>query len=303
MKNLSPIKKIVIALLVMCIVVSIITANNIASVMMLVAARNNAKNNAYYAQQLSNQQQQGTAQPGSAQPGTAQPGSAQPGESSGGNNASANDNNASQSANKGGAANSGSTDVKAIVEEYKKAVNNAKSKAKTITLVKDGATNYNGIFEAGMLSSIGQGLVDKFMGVSEKNEVIDKAKLPPQGKQCTLSASDVVSATKKAEGNYQIITLKLKNEDNPKSGSGIGAAVNVIEESQITEPVEGKVEVKNIKLAYENVTITAKIDKSGKLVYLTTDAPSVLSLDAKAGIEIKGAKVGIEVISEYKIEY
>ena len=300
MKNLSPIKKIILALLAMCIVVSIITANNLSSVMMLIAARNNARNNAQYAQQQSTVQQGGAVQ----QSGAVQNGSTVSGDS--GSSSGSNDAQSSQTDNKqnnAGSSNSGSTDVKSIVEEYKKAVNNAKSKAKTITLVKDGAKNYNGIFEAGMLSSIGQGLVDKFMGISDKNEVIDKSKLPPQGKQCTLSASDVVSATKKAEGDYQIITLKLKNEDNPKSGSGIGAAVNVIEESQITEPVEGKVEVKNIKLAYENVTITAKIDKSGKLVYLTTDAPSVLSLDAKAGIEIKDAKVGIEVISEYKIEY
>ena len=301
MKNLSPIKKIILALLAMCIVVSIITANNLSSVMMLIAARNNARNNAYYAQQQSAAQQSGGAV---QQSGAVQSGSTVSGDS--GSSSGSNDAQSSQTDNKqdnAGSSNSGSTDVKSIVEEYKKAVNNAKSKAKTITLVKDGATNYNGIFEAGMLSSIGQGLVDKFMGVSEKNEVIDKAKLPPQGKQCTLSVGDVVSATKKAEGDYQIITLKLKNEDNPKSGSGIGAAVNVIEESQITEPVEGIVEVKNIKLAYENVSIVAKIDKSGKLVYLTTDAPSVLSLDAKAGIEIKDAKVGIEVISEYKIEY
>lgn len=300
MKNLSPIKKIILALLAMCIVVSIITANNLSSVMMLIAARNNARNNAQYAQQQSTAQQGGAVQ----QSGAVQSGSTVSGDS--GSSSGSNDAQSSQTDNKqnnAGSSNSGSTDVKSIVEEYKKAVNNAKSKAKTITLVKDGAKNYNGIFEAGMLSSIGQGLVDKFMGISDKNEVIDKSKLPPQGKQCTLSVSDVVSATKKTEGDYQIITLKLKNEENPKSGSGIGAAVNVIEESQITEPVEGIVEVKNIKLAYENVSIVAKIDKSGKLVYLTTDAPSVLSLDAKAGIEIKGAKVGIEVISEYKIEY
>lgn len=300
MKNLSPIKKIILALLAMCIVVSIITANNLSSVMMLIAARNNARNNAQYAQQQSTVQQGGAVQ----QSGAVQSGSTVSGDS--GSSSGSNDAQSSQTDNKqnnAGSSNSGSTDVKSIVEEYKKAVNNAKSKAKTITLVKDGAKNYNGIFEAGMLSSIGQGLVDKFMGISDKNEVIDKSKLPPQGKQCTLSVSDVVSATKKTEGDYQIITLKLKNEENPKSGSGIGAAVNVIEESQITEPVEGIVEVKNIKLAYENVSIVAKIDKSGKLVYLTTDAPSVLSLDAKAGIEIKGAKVGIEVISEYKIEY
>ena len=300
MKNLSPIKKIILALLAMCIVVSIITANNLSSVMMLIAARNNARNNAQYAQQQSTVQQGGAVQ----QSGAVQSGSTVSGDS--GSSSGSNDAQSSQTDNKqnnAGSSNSGSTDVKSIVEEYKKAVNNAKSKAKTITLVKDGAKNYNGIFEAGMLSSIGQGLVDKFMGISDKNEVIDKSKLPPQGKQCTLSVSDVVSATKKTEGDYQIITLKLKNEENPKSGSGIGAAVNVIEESQITEPVEGIVEVKNIKLAYENVSIVAKIDKSGKLVYLTTDAPSVLSLDAKAGIEIKDAKVGIEVISEYKIEY
>ena len=99
-----------------------------------------------------------------------------------------------------------------------------------------------------------------------------------------------------------------KNATNPKTNAdGVGSIAGVIEESQITGAI-GSVpglKLSNINIAYENVTAVATIDKAtGNLVELKLNAPCVLGLDAKlALITMNGAKVGIQVITEYKISY
>ncbi len=305
MKNMTPIKKIVLGLAAMCVAISIITANNLASVMMLIAAKNNAANNAQVVQQGTVQQntvQQGTVQQGGS---TSTGGTSTDTDSTGGASTdTGSTGSASTDTGSTGGASANAGDTKAVVDQYIKAVNKAKSSAKKVTLVTDGAALYNGIFEAGVLTSIGQGLVDQFMKIEEKNEVVDKAKLPPEGINVSFTANDVKSASSKTEGDLTVITIVMKDQVNPKAGSGIGAAVNVIEEQQILEPVEGIVDISNISLAYENVTMIAKVDKSGNLVELNIDAPSVLSLNAAAGpLKIDNAKVGIQIKSLYKIEF
>ncbi len=105
-----------------------------------------------------------------------------------------------------------------------------------------------------------------------------------------------------------MITVVAKNAVNPKANAdGVGSVAGVIEESQITGAI-GSVpglSLSNISIAYENVTAVATIDKAtGNLIALNIDAPCVLGLDAKlAMITMNGAKVGIEVITEYKISY
>lgn len=307
MKNLSPIKKIILALLAMCIVVSIITANNLSSVMMLIAARNNARNNAQYAQQQNTAQQGGAVQ----QSGAVQSGSTVSGDS--GSSGSASD-NAVQSGDKATASTSkGSKSVAEICQMYNKAINNAKSKSSKIIRVKDGAINYNGIVEAGGLSSAASSLMGMFMvaseaDIKETNEEWTKEKFPPENANANVTPAGVKSATCKEEGNYYIVTITGKDEVNPKSGGpGVGSLCGVIQESTITGSISSVpgLQLSNIKIAYENVTTTAKIEKStGNVVELKLNAPCILQLSAKlAVISINDAKVGIQVITEYKVEY
>ncbi len=190
------------------------------------------------------------------------------------------------------------------VDLYKTAYNKAKSSAKTITHTKTGATNYKGIVEAGGLSSAAQTLMGMFMKESEPNEVIDKSELPPKTGVNNLTKNSVASATIKEQGNTQVVTLKLKDAVNPKAGSdGIGSTVNVIEESQITGSISSVpgLKLSDIKVAYENVTVTAKIDKAtGNMTYLYLDAPCVLSLNAKLLVtSVDNARVGIQCTDEY----
>lgn len=201
-------------------------------------------------------------------------------------------------------------EVAQAVELYKTAMAKAKSSAKTVTHTKTGATNYNGIVEAGKLSSVASKLMGIFMKESEPNEAIDKAELPSKAGASKLTAATVKSATVKEEGKFQVVTINMKNATDPKAGAdGIGSVANVIEESQITGAIGSfpGLAINGISIDYENVYVTCKIEKStGNMTYLLVDAPCVLKI-ASAKVPLLGtvenAKVGIECKDEYTIAW
>ena len=218
-------------------------------------------------------------------------------------------------ANNGGNAGenkpSGTTDSKQeYLDMYKTAVANARTKSKSVVRVKDGALNYKGIAEAGGLSSAASTLMGMFMAKNEaaiavKNEAWDKSKLPNAS---ALTLNGIQKITREDKGSTYVITVVAKNATNPKANAdGVGSIAGVIEDSQITGAI-GSVpglKLSNINIAYENVTAVATVDKAtGNLVELKLNAPCVLGLDAKlALISVPNAKVGIQVITEYKIAY
>lgn len=197
-----------------------------------------------------------------------------------------------------------------ILDMYKTAVANARTKSKSVIRVKDGAINYKGIVEAGKLSGAASTLMGMFMAKDEasievKNEAWDKAKLPNAS---ALTLNGVQKISRQDKGNTYVITVVAKNATNPKTNAdGVGSVAGVIEESQITGAIGAVpgLSLSNIKIDYENVTAVATVDKAtGNLVELKLNAPCVLGLDAKlAVITMNGAKVGIQVITEYKISY
>lgn len=321
LSNLSPVKKVILGLAAMCIVISIITANNLSSVMMLIAARNNMQNTAVVQQntnQQSNVQQNNT----NNQNTNTNNNTSNNNSSNTSNNTSADANKPSTDANKpaddvnkpaDNATQSGEKSVAEIVDMYNKGVNGAKANASKIIRVKDGATNYNNIVEAGGLSSAASTLMGMFMvgskdEIEAKNEEWTKEKFPPENAQAALTVDGVKSATCTEEGDYYILTIEGKDEVNPKSGGpGVGSLCGVIQEETITGSISSVpgLELSDISIAYENVKTIAKIEKStGNLVALTIDAPCILQLSAKlAIISIDNAKVGIGVYTEYTVEY
>lgn len=193
-----------------------------------------------------------------------------------------------------------------IVALYRDGINNAKNNAKKVTYVSTETINYNNIVEAGTMSSTAQSLISSFMGYEEINEVIDNNALPPSDVSCKLSTSDVKSATITESGSYYKVKIKMHDETNPVVGKGIGAVVNIVDEKSITESVSStSAKVSDVNCAYENVVVEAKIEKStGRLVYLTTDAPMIMSMDVSMSIvKVEDARVGIQTIDKYKIAY
>lgn len=191
-----------------------------------------------------------------------------------------------------------------IVALYRDGINNAKKNAKKVTYISNEAINYNNIVEVGMLSSTAQSLISSFMGYSEKNEVVDNNALPPSDISCKLSTTDVKSATITERESYYIVTITMKDEVNPAVGEGVGSVVNIIEEETLAASLPSNATMSDFSIAYENVSVEAKIEKStGRVVYLTADAPAILTMDVRMGVSINDAKVGIQTIDKYEIAY
>lgn len=231
------------------------------------------------------------------------------------NNGNNNSNNNSNNSNNNTPAtpNSGvSAADQEVLDMYKKGVTAARTNSKSVIRVKDGAINYKGVAEAGKLSSVLSTLMDMFMvkdkaSMEAKNEEWDKTKLPDPS---ALTLNGIKDIRREDKGNTYVITVVAKDAKNPKAGAdGVGSVAGVIEESQITGAI-GSVPgltLEGISIDYENVTAVATIDKAtGNCIALDLDAPCFLNVGyAKVPLlgEVNDAKVGIEVITEYKISY
>lgn len=331
--KMSPIKKIVIGLAVITVAISLITANNMASVMLIVASREAGAstqqtaqgNNGASQSQSNGDYQDGTVSGGTASDSTAS-GSDTPAASVNGS-AGGSDSGSSSSGTAGGSSTdkpaasdkgqtgssaSGKLSDQQIVDLYKKAVSNARTKSSSVVRVKDGALNYKGIAEAGKLSSAASTLMGLFMvssanDIEVKNEAWDKTKLPDAS---ALTTAGLKKITCTENGGKYIVTLVAKDAKSPKAGSdGVGSIASVIEDSQITGAI-GSVPgltLSGINVDYENVTTVATIDKAtGNLVAMDIDAPCILTISqAKIPIigQVDNAKVGIEVITQYTVAY
>lgn len=320
--NMTPAKKIIIALVVVCVALTAVTANNLSSVMMLIAARNTAANNSTNGVVAGQQQNVVSGNSGSSvssgssdssqsgsQGGSSTPSVDNTADSSNKNDASTGKtDDKTPSAEKNDSADKGNagTEQKDLVKTYVDAVNKAKSSAKTVVKTKTSASHYkehlvidgNALIKA-TLEPIGKSLMGTFMKASEPNETIDKNALPPQNIQCSLTADDVAKSESKQSGGNTVITLTLKGAKDPKAGSGLGSAVSIIEEKTITDAVNGAIDISNIHLDYDPCTIVATLDASGNLVGLSVNAPCILKLTAM-GVN---AEVGIECYDEYTIAY
>lgn len=320
---MSPIKKIVIGLAAITVALSLITANNMASVMLIVASREagsaaqqSVQTNAPAHNQTNNNSQSSPSNDSTASNNavtnnteTTAPAADNNAANNSSNNTAADDKTPAD--NNSANADSGKKLAdKEVVDLYKKAVNAARTKSTSVVRVKDGAINYKGIVEAGALSSVASSLMGAFMAADEaaieaKNEPWEKEKLP-DASALTTNGLQKISYEEK-DGKY-VVTLVAKNAKNPKAGAdGIGSISGVIEESQITGAIGSfpLLKLQNISLDYENVTTVATIDKAtGNLTELKLNAPCVLGLDAAMGpLSINGAKVGIQVITEYTVAY
>lgn len=336
--QLTPIKKIIIGMAAACVAISIITANNMSSVMMLLASKNAEANiepeyvmsdeKTVVSSSATGGSSSGSTGSSAGSSSSSSGGSSSTGSTGGSSSAAGSSSSSSAGSqsgsaagnstagnNAGGAATGKKPETNAeIAEYYNKALNNAKSNATSVVRVKDGATNYNNIVEAGKLSSAGETLMGMFMvgskdQIAEKNEAWDKSKLPPDGASAALSADGIKSASCAEEGDYYVLTITGKDEVNPASGGvGVGSLCSVIQEETITGSISAVpgLSLSNISLTYENVTTVAKIEKStGNLVALNVDAPCILQLSAKIPLvgSIDNAKVGIEVYTEYTMAY
>lgn len=134
-----------------------------------------------------------------------------------------------------------------------------------------------------------------------KEEIRDNFLVPNQDYVSCLKASDVEKADCKDNGKEYIIYFKLKDEKNPKSGSGVGSVCDVIETYEVEEKAPSFLE--EFSTEYYDCEVTATIDKAtGRMIHAVYSAPLKLNVIVSL-FGTHSASVGLTFVKDYSITY
>lgn len=159
-----------------------------------------------------------------------------------------------------------------------------------------------------ILQSTAETMMNKYMAddtdpivYDTKEEIRDNFIVPNQDYVSCLKASDVVKADYKDNGKEYVIYLKIKDEKNPRAGSGVGAVCDVIETYEIADKAGSLLE--EFSTEYYNCEITATIDKeTGRMVHAVYKTPlKMLMVVNMFGTHDVGAS--ITFTKDYTITY
>lgn len=324
--KMSPIKKIVIGLAAITVALSLITANNMASVMLIVASREagsatqqTVQTNKPVQQNQATNNSQGSSSNDTASNNTVTENTA-PTEAVtdavSGNTST--DNNTAAEATTEAAGNNASADKNdkaAIVEEFNKAVNSVKSKAKTVE--QKGVTNYlAGQSETGGLKSIYNMLggdewldgmlKDNSQGAATYTGADITAKFPVEGQTWSskLTAADVKEATRSEKNGVitiTIVTIADEKSENVKVGEGHAPkAFNVVLPGVVNDNIPGPAKSLSgtASMAYPESTAKITVDaKTGNVITADYDMKWTINFDKMGVILPFGTK------AEYAVKY
>lgn len=158
------------------------------------------------------------------------------------------------------------------------------------------------------LQSTADTMMNKYMAddtepivYATKEEIRDNFIVPNQDYVSRLKASDVAQADCKDNGKEYVIYLKLKDEKNPRAGSGVGSVCDIIETHEIADKAGSL--IKEFTTEYYNCEITATIDKStGRMTHAVYKTPlKMLMVVNMFGTHSVGAD--ITFTKDYSITY
>lgn len=208
------------------------------------------------------------------------------GSNSGDSTASSNSDNAGSTGASSDSSNStdaSSEDAKNF-ELFVKAFKGVKTNAKSATLVKKNAYNYNNHVKANpIIEAAAAPLLSSLLKEEDVNETYTgadiAAKFPPSGTTCGLTQNDVKKITCKEEGNYYIIEVIVKGSKNPEAGKSVGAVASIITKQSIQDPIKNIPAINSLEPTcdYHDTTARAKIEKStGNCVEYYCQLPMIL---------------------------
>lgn len=176
-----------------------------------------------------------------------------------------------------------------ITAYYVAALNRAKTDAAAVTLVQKKSTNYNGVVEAGdnpLLGSLAKSLMKSFLKEENPNTEYTarqdiQSNFIPRGTESHLTKQDVSEASIEEQGDFYILRVKLRPDDNPKAGYGSGAVGSIITKEEIDTAVDGKIKMENVVCAYDGAVSQIKVEKAtGNLLEIRSQLPMYLCLRA-----------------------
>ncbi len=130
------------------------------------------------------------------------------------------------------------------------------------------------------------------MEFTTREEIVENFQVPKQSYVSCITVNDVESASCKEEGNYYIITIKVKDQNNPVIGKGTGAMFDVVEAEEVEAKAEGLVD--DFSTEYHDCVVVAKFEKStNRMVHANYMTPMKLNVTigkSKASMEMSFEK-------------
>lgn len=194
-----------------------------------------------------------------------------------------------------------------LVAYFNKCANKVKTEA-TKVVKNFEKRSVDGITVPSALQSTAETMMNKYMAddtepivYATKEEIRDNFIVPNQDYVSCLKASDVVKADCKDNGKEYVIYLKIKDEKNPRAGSGVGSVCDVIETYEIADKAGSLLE--EFSTEYYNCEITATIDKeTGRMTHAVYKTPlKMLMVVNMFGTHSVGAD--ITFTKDYTITY
>ncbi len=194
-----------------------------------------------------------------------------------------------------------------LVECFNKCANKVKTEATKVVKNYE-KRNVNELEVPKVLESTADTFINEVMAddtepiaYATKEEIKENFIVPGQDYVSCLKASDVVKADYKDNGKEYVVYFKLKEEKNPKAGSGVGSVCDVIETHEIAEKAPSF--LKEFSATYYDCEVTATIDKeTGRMVHAVYSTPLKMTVVVSMfGTHTVGA--GITFIKDYSITY
>lgn len=198
--------------------------------------------------------------------------------------------------------------VEEIVAYFNTSVNKVKPIAKKVVknYEKRTVNEDRVVFPAG-LESTAEKMMASFMKddndpivYETREDITNEFIVPNQYYSSRLNSEWVKSATLTDKGEQYIVYIKLKDQENPSAGNGIGAVCDVIEVAEVAEKASF---VERFTADYYNCEITATIDKaSGNVVHIRYITPVALEMTVNM-FGTHDASVGFTFEKDYTITY
>ena len=135
-----------------------------------------------------------------------------------------------------------------------------------------------------------------------REEIIENFQVPKQSYVSCVTVNDVESASCKDEGDYYIITINVKDQNNPVVGKGTGSMFDVVEAEEITAKAGAL--VKAFSTEYTDCRVIAKFDKAtNRMVHANYFTPMKLNVTVNFLGKAYDASMETSFEKDYTITY
>lgn len=195
-----------------------------------------------------------------------------------------------------------------IVELFNSSANKIKTNAtKVVKNYEKRNVDEDEIDMPRVLESVAETMIPVFMKddtepiiYATKEEITENYLVPNQTYVSRMKASDVAEAAIEDNGKEYVISIRVKNENSPVPGSGVGAVFDVIEASEVAEKASF---IEKFTTEYYNCTVKARIDKeTGNIVWANYTTPLVLNITVNM-FGTHDISAGLTFEKDYTITY